>query len=59
MFLATWKKRLANLVEFTLEKQKFPNFFVDISPEKKKRCFREKSKSSVVFQSSKYRMQGH
>jgi hypothetical protein len=50
MFLATWKKRLANLVKFTLEKQIFPNFFVEISPGKKKRCLREKSISLVVFQ---------
>jgi len=32
-----YKNRLANLVKATLEKQKFPNFFVEISPRKQQK----------------------
>jgi hypothetical protein len=59
MFFGDMKGKSSNLVKFTLEKQNFPNFFVEMSPEKYKRCLREKSISLEVFPSSKFRMQGH
>jgi hypothetical protein len=44
------KEKISKFSQIYAWKKKIPNFFVEISPEKKKRCFREKSKSSVVFQ---------